>query len=356
MINQLIKSAKLHGIISADVEYENRHYHEDFKLLGCSFATKDLSCYVKDHTQIQEMLYFLKEVKVAGHFFQTDICALISAGFNIPILNIHDTSLMYDDDLLSLRELAKVHLGKMRLTHQQAWSFGPESKEFEQYAKFDSEDTLSLFKEIDTEEYHDKRKCIQKIGEITQRGMSIDYDILCEQGDRLETIERELNDHISYQLGGSVNSAKFQKYIDRLGLPKRDYDLTASGKICNSIKNLKKISKLDELTEFAYFSKKLKSYKNRYLMKFLEFYMNHGKYYGTINLCDNFRLNPTLMQKIPYNIGHDATNTELKNALSQLNFNAIFPHSVEKIDGVKELPSQNGDVINFFKKTIWVKK
>lgn len=122
---------------------------------------------------------------------------------------------------------------------------------------------------------------------------------------------------------------------------------------------MRKIAKLDPLVEMCYAMKLIKSYRTRYLQKFVDFYNEYGRFYDVVTLVRTQKNREALSQTIPYAIHeHIHHNIELKQAFKELSFNQIFDITSVRVEGIEGLSNitdnQSKKLVNYFKNRIWL--
>lgn len=338
-----------HQTIAADVE------HDQTKIIGCSFASKTESIYIKDHGEIKKTFdtLYKNETYVAFHFGVFDFKTFYQNGWELPPLKIHETSFIYPE---KLQDLAAKLLNRRRMSFPEAASYGFDSQIFYDYACGDAEDTIAI---VDLEipegyekplDYDLKCQAVQIFGEISTKGIEINVDNAYEQLYNTEAIEEELYSWIKSELGGASNSI-ISKFLRDFQHP--DLEYTEHGRVSSNIYNCKRLAPQNEMVEFIYVWKLMKSFKTKYIKPFIIAGEETGRYYPVFTQC-----RPAKVQKIPFGIYEHVKNYDVRNALEHLDYNSMFNVEISKVDGLEGFIKlkDHSDVVNYYTNYIWSQK
>lgn len=362
-LNEDIKEKILKsGICSLDIEYNPDYFYNDpefkenFWGTGLSYYVGEEieAFWIRDRDTIQSLLDFLTEnsIPIVGHFFQSDITGFLAAGFTFKkdpiayctLIAVNFLNEELSDGQTGLKTLVGKLLGKERTSFLENCGYGPESPEFELYAKDDVIDQLSLFKilqeQLEKEDLWDAYAIVTAsvvpFGEMAFTGMPFDPDAAEDLYYKYSILEEELIENI-YKHIGRINLNSPKQLSKRLFSEGKYHcpglAVTEGGDYSTNFQNIEKLAEKYPVFELLSAKRTCSKAINTYLENFVSMYSKYGRVFDTYLLHSaTGRTRTRVLQLLPKDPGDKIIhNQSLKDALSDLKMRKVFKASPGKV-------------------------
>ena len=343
------------GIVSLDIEYDpayevhDEDFRDNFWGTGLSYHKEGQiqTYWIRDFKVIQELLDFLCEndIEIVGHYFQSDLVGFRKAGFAFkkdPIIRCTAIAWNYIEDEwtdrdLGLKTLSAKILGRERSSFEDNCDYGPDSVEFEKYAKQDVYDQLELYtlaekklKELGLfKTYLITTSSIVPFSDMICAGMPFDMDEAEDLYHKIGVLQDEI-EHNIYQMIGKIdlNSSKqlSNRLFGELKWPTNGLKRGKSGQWPTGVQVIEKLASKYPAAELISAYRSCAKMVSTYLEPLLEQYERWGRVYDYYFLTSKTgRTRTRRIQLIPKTLGSNIKHNEtLKAAFADLNLRKLF--------------------------------
>lgn len=255
--DQIIDDAHKFGLLSFDIEHPPDLDKDSpgFRLSGCSFATKNYSCYLTDIvaiTKVCKACFPKEDIECIAFNGKYDLQCLVA----VKVITAYEYPATFCDPMvaenlldenrfpgeLGLKPIILARYGHAMMKYEIAWAFGEYSKEFAEYATEDARWELRLWQDVKPEMVKDGvHKLFTKIlmpaelafADMETIGMGWDIDkateLLAKCQKKRDEIQKEIFEEIGgLNLGSGDQLAK--RLFEDLGYSSEGIEKTASGK------------------------------------------------------------------------------------------------------------------------------
>jgi DNA polymerase I-like protein with 3'-5' exonuclease and polymerase domains len=343
------------GIVSLDMEHNPDYswmdpdFRQNFWGSGLSYLKdgKVISYWIRDFEMIQHILDVVcdNQIPVVGHFFQADMLAFMGAGFVFKKdPEVRCTAIAYNmlfeelsESELGLKSLASQILKKERTDFLTNAIYGPDSPEFERYAKDDVEDQLNLYllaepalKKINVfDAYLIVSGSIVPFSDMMFSGMPFSIEVAEELYYKFCTLKDEIERNIYQMIGRiDINSPKqlARRLFDELQYFHPKLKKTPKGQISTDVVNIEMLAEKYPVCELISAYRTCNKMISTYIEPFVEQYERYGRVYDYYYLTSRTgRTSTKRIQLIPNELGRNIKHNQmLKAAFNDLKLRRMF--------------------------------